>query len=373
MIRVAVLGASGFIGSRLCEMMHLGAMAEMRPVVRTPSGMALLSRLRIEGRVADALDERALTSAFEGCDVVVHAVAGSPDLITGSLAPVYNAAQQAGARRLVYLSTASVHGQSPAPGTTEESPIAGQQPIPYNNAKVRAEQMLRRLRQRGTVELIMLRPGIVFGPRSYWVGSFAEALLSGQAYQMAHGRGICNSLYVDNLVHAIFLALSAPGVDGEAFLIGDQETVTWADLYRPIAEFLGFNFHKLPHAHAVTATRGKQRQHSPARSSAFRTLASRLPPHLRKAISTAIAPVSRPPPNSPWDPKPTSNIEATLEMSLLYQCQYKFPTDKAKRLLGYDPPVTFLEGCRRTVDWLKFAAYDSRRSNPTADGGIPVE
>jgi 2-alkyl-3-oxoalkanoate reductase len=359
MNRIAVLGANGFIGTRLCEKMHLEGIAEVRPVVRTASSLAPLSRFRLDGHVANALDERALVPAFGGCDAVIHAVAGSPEVILGALAPVYKAAEQAGVRRLVYLSSASVHGQNPAPGTTEETPLTERQPLPYNAAKVRAERVLRRLRERGRVELVILRPGIVFGPRSSWVAGFAEALLRGDAYVVDGGRGICNSLYVDNLVQGIQLSLVASGVDGQALFLGDQEEITWADLYQPIAQFLGIEFGGIPSVAPVTPAEWKRRQRGTIRSRAFQALAASVPPNLRKRLSAAIAPIrKRRQSRSPWEPKSIPGPEATLEMSLLYSCRYPLPTEKAKRLLGYTPAVTFQEACRRTLEWLEFAGYD---------------
>ena len=227
MIKIAVLGANGFIGTRVVEIFALSHMAEVIPVVRDYAGLARSSRFDLEGRVANAFDEQALVSAFQGCDVVVHAVAGDIKTILGTLAPVYHAAQKARVRRLVYLSSGSVHGQAPQPGTDESSALSTRQDLPYNNAKVRAEQTLTRLRNQGDVELIILRPGIVFGPRSSWVTHFADDLLAGKAALLNRGRGICNSIYVDNLVHAIYLAATQPQIDQEVFLLGDQECVTW--------------------------------------------------------------------------------------------------------------------------------------------------
>src|SRR5512142_1562316 len=103
-MRIAVVGAGGFIGSRVVEMLHLENAADVRPVVRTVAGLARSVRFALDDRVADARDRAALADAFAGCDVVVHAVAGGRDTILGTLAPVYEAASIAGVRRLVYLS-----------------------------------------------------------------------------------------------------------------------------------------------------------------------------------------------------------------------------------------------------------------------------
>lgn len=365
MLTVAILGASGFIGGRVVERFHLGNLAEVRPIVRRTFSAARLSRFQLNCRVADAFDREALASAFSGCDVVVHAIAGDPSVILGTLAPAYEAAAKAGVRRLVYLSTATVHGQAPSPGTDENSPLDDHQPIAYNNARVKAERALLALREKGDVELVMLRPGIVVGPRSFWVTSFADSLLKGEAYLVDRGRGICNSVYVDNLVDAIHLAATASGVDREAFLLGDGEQVTWADLYRPIATALGRELEQLPEATVPTIRRTLRRRLREARESApARAISSLVPKRLKRAAwaawekpeVTGTAP-------SPWElPEPPTPV-VTLEMGLLYRCQYKFPIEKAARLLGYKPLVSFEAACQRTVRWLEFAGYPVKESS----------
>lgn len=363
MLKVAILGANGFIGSRTVEMLHLNGWAEVRPIVRSIPSLARLSRFELDCRIADAFDQSTLTDAFKGCDVVIHTVAGDRNTILGSLAPTYLAAQDAGVTRLIYLSTASVHGQAPSPGTDENSPLSNQQPIEYNNTKVQAEQQLLQLRERGSVELVMLRPGIVFGPRSYWTASFASDLLAGKAYLVNEGKGICNSIYIDNLLYAIYLAMKAQGADRQAFLVSDKEQITWADFYRPIAAALGFELSQIP---AVTSTEIssslKERIEIVLASKPSLAFLSLFPNKWRLAARAALEALFQPPPPSPWTfrtpekeslPPPV----ATLEMALLQQCQYKLPDTKARKILGYEPIISFEEACRRSIGWLAFAGY----------------
>lgn len=363
MLKIAILGANGFIGSRIAEMFHLLNWAEVRPVVRNIANLARLSKFDLEGRVADGFDQPSLTLALQGCDVVVHAIAGDRRTILGTLAPTYQAAQEAGIKRMIYLSTASVHGQSPPPGTDENSPLSDRQLITYNNYKVKAERRLLQLRRQGGVEVIFLRPGIVFGPRSFWVSSFADKVLTGQAYLVNQGQGICNSIYVDNLVWAIYLAMTAKDVDQQAFLLGDYERITWLEFYRPIAAVLGFDITQVP---SVTYTppsfswsnRIKKMLDSKP-SSAFLSLFPNKWRHAVRAARSALftAPVCY---HSAWEiPKdsPPPAPQATLEMALLHQCQYKLSYQKAHQILGYEPIVSFPEACKRTVGWLAFAGF----------------
>jgi nucleoside-diphosphate-sugar epimerase len=364
--RVALLGAGGFIGSRIVEMFHLGGLGDVRPVVRSVGALARLSRFDLESRVADALDQRSLRAAFEDCECVIHAISGDPATIRNSVAPVYRAAQQAGVRRIVYLSSASVHGQAPPHGTDEGSPVTPRQPIAYNNAKAWAERRLLKLREKGSVEIVILRPGIVTGPRSIWQMRFARDLLAGTACWLEDGRGICNSLYVDNLVHAIHLALARSGIDGMAFLLGDEETVTWADLYRPVAQALGFESLDLPNVDYRPPRRNlRELVKALEANRSARAIASLVPKRIRRGLFAAMQPVVQPS-DSTWAVPKAHHAPlpvATLEMSLLYRCRWKLPDTRARQRLGYTPVVSFAEGCRRTIGWLEFAGFPVIQEN----------
>jgi nucleoside-diphosphate-sugar epimerase len=371
-LKLAIIGANGFIGSRAVELFHLGGLAEVRPIVRSVNSLARLSRFDLDCRIADACDQPALRAALEGCDAVMHAVAGDPATILGSLTPVYLAAQQAGVKRFIYLSSGSVHGQAPPPGTDESTPLNDRQPVVYNNAKVRAERQLLTLRKTGEVELVILRPGIVVGPRSYWISNFAASLLSGTAYLVNQGKGICNSIYVDNLIQAIYLAATVPQADGHAFLLGDEDTLSWTDLYTPIADALGFDLGQVPNVEYVKPRRSwNDLIQTVRKSGSARSLRTIVPKGLRRALHAALIQETTPPP--PWADRAQSARhsipQASLEMALLYRCAYKLPHTKAQQILGYEPIVPFVEACRRTIGWLEFSGYAVR---PFSCAGQPV-
>lgn len=357
-MKIAVLGANGFIGGRLVEQCTLEGWAEARPVVRSFSSLARLSRFNLDCRIADARDQSALEKAFSGCDTVVHSVVGDPDVILATLAPAYQAAQQVGVRRIVYMSSASVHGQAPEPGTNETSPLSTNQALSYNNAKVQAEQQLLALRKQGKVELVMLRPGIVFGPRSRWVSDLADELLTRKAYLLNEGRGICNSIYVDNLLFAIRLALTNAEADGHAFLVGDRETVTWLDFYRPFAEALGVDLDSIVRLPTPVFERGlRDRLEGVRVSRSFQSAMPLFPNKLKQAVKGALSGWSQGSLPSLWRLRGITQPQVTQEIALLQSCNYKLPLTKAEKLLGYEPPCTFSEGCCRSIGWLQFAGY----------------
>jgi nucleoside-diphosphate-sugar epimerase len=170
---------------------------------------------------------------------------------------------------------------------------------------------------------------------------------------------------VDNLVHAIFLSLIAKGVDGEAFLICDRERVTWADLYHPVAEALGYDFPQIPEgAPPETAADWRNRLERVRCSKPVQTFLSIFPQKLRYAAYAAFASFwESPRVPSPWVSPAKPVPAASLEMALLYRCQYQLPWAKAEKMLGYQPIISFAEACRRTVAWLAFAGYPVKDSN----------
>lgn len=366
MIKLGIIGANGFIGTRAVEAFHLGKFCRVIPVVRQFQSLARLSRFSLDWRIADATDEASLAAALTECDAVLCATVGNTDHIVGSAAAIYHAACRSGVKRLIYLSSAAVHGQCPALGSDETSPLSTSQPLEYNNAKVRAEARLQRLREKGDCEIVILRPGIVYGPRSRWTAGIADQILTGTACLVEDGKGICNSIYVDNLLEAIKLALTASNVDRQCFLVGDRETVTWQDLYAPIAQAMGRQSSDIPRWHGpidrqLTAfdVGAKARAAAPVQA-----ILPLFPDRLKRSAKAALQTFFSEPEYSPWmPPQKQVFVKPDLETFTLQQCRYKLPFDKAERILGYNPKIAFEEGCRRSIAWLKFAGYPVVTSN----------
>jgi len=359
----AVIGAAGFVGNRLVETIHLEG-GTVVPVVRTPARLALPARFAVDWRLGDALDVRSLAEALRGCDTAVHAALGDTRQIELMPAVFAAAAARAGVKRVVYLSTASVHGQAPEPGTDESTPLHTRHRLGYNNAKVRAEQAFFRACRRHRLDGFALRPGIVHGPRSRWIADTARDLREGRAWLVSPDGGVCNAIHVDNLVAAVRAALHAPAHQAGPYLVGDEETVTWRDFISTIAADLGIDPASVtvfPRAPVVPEDR-RARLAKWIFRPGLRPLFPLVPARVKRTGKLVLSAMQSAPPPPVWRMRDPAGPRVTEELSLLQQCRWKLPHTRATRLLGYHPPLTFADGMARSLAWLAFA---EGRATPT--------
>lgn len=361
-MKIAIVGASGFVGLRLVERLHLEGKAEVVPIAHAFRSLAVLSRFALPWKVADATDPAALAAAFKGCDAVVHAALGDASQIVQMAQALYPAAEQAGVKRIVALSSAAVHSLTPLPGTDENTPILTKQKSEYNRAKAAAETFLTRARRKGRVELVQLRPSIIHGPRSRLVADIAGQLLDGSAFLVGDGSAVCNAISVDNLIDAIWLALNTPEADREVFLLNDAENLTWRDFYAAIARGLGRDLSGVrsivPPAFSESASARLARLAATKSALAVMPLIPRRVKRLAKAAAAAW-PESFPP--NGWCLPPGPEPVVTEEMCLLQSCRWRYPTAKAEKLLGYHPAFSFEETMTRTAAWLRFTGINRNR------------
>jgi UDP-glucose 4-epimerase len=226
--RVLVTGGAGFIGSHLtAALVAQGAQVRVLDDLSTGSRQNLdgLPVTLIEGDVADAAVVR---TAVDGCDLVLHqaALVSVPRSITepalhhqsnviGSF-NVFEAARQAGVRRLVYASSSAVYGDQPGLPKREDDPVA---PIsPYGVGKRMNELLAVSYAAVYGLELVGLRYMNVFGPRqdpsspySGVLSLFCRAAIAGQRCTIyGDGRQTRDFIYVDDVVRANLLAAALP-------------------------------------------------------------------------------------------------------------------------------------------------------------------
>jgi UDP-glucose 4-epimerase len=257
-VRILVTGGAGFIGSHLA-----GRLLQEGHEVRILDSFATGRRSNlehlegvevIEGDIRSY--ERALT-AVRGCDYVLHqaALPSVPRSIqdpltsaavntTGTL-NVLLAARDAGVRRVVYASSSSVYGASTVLPKHEKlmpEPIS-----PYAVSKLAAESYCRAFSAVYDVECVALRYFNVFGPRqdpqsqyAAVIPRFITAALEGRAPTVfGDGEQSRDFTFIENVVSANLLALTAPDAVGEVFNIACGERYTLNTLLSVIGEAVG--------------------------------------------------------------------------------------------------------------------------------------
>jgi nucleoside-diphosphate-sugar epimerase len=313
--RVAVTGAGGFIGSAVCRRL----VAEGAEAIGIEIDSDLDQRIRDAGaepRLADIADPSAIAEALRDAELVVHTAAYVREWgemeefievnVRGTV-NVLDAADAAGAERVVHLSSVVVYGYED-PAEQDESAHRRSVGIPYIDTKSASDRIAIR---RGAV---VVRPGDVYGPGSVpWVMRPAELLRSGQMSLPGKGDGTMLPAYIDDLVAGILAALRR-GVAGHAYTIWDGEPVSFHDYMSRLSEVAG----------------GK-----PPR---------RLPKPLLSAVAGSAELVAR------LRGKPPAFGRHGIT---LVDRRGTASNARARAELGWEPQVGLDEGLRRSGEWLR--------------------
>lgn len=276
-VKYAVLGAGGFVGGALVERLYRAG-AQVTPLIRRiGTGGALLARFALPQRIANVLDKDSLKTAFAGSDIVFHCVTGDRAAIVQGLENSLAAAQAADVRRFVYLSSAVVHGFRPKTAVDESSPFDPPRWSEYAKNKTSTEKIIGQWR--GGPETVVLRPSIIYGPRSRdWSEAPARQIASGTAYLVDQGRGYMNEIHISHLLDAMMLAAHHPAAANQVYVLQDGFGRTWQGYYRSLCELLGVDFNTL------AAFSWQDVERSSSKLSLYRQWATDAPRVLRSAV-----------------------------------------------------------------------------------------
>ena len=243
---VAVTGAGGFIGEAICRELGergadvLGLEIDESRGDRVMATGAAFAPCDVAADPGDARSAERALAAVEP-DYVVHTAAhvrewGDMDdfvrVNVGGTRNVLDAADRAGAGRVVHVSSVVVYGYDD-PGEQDDDVFHRTYGIPYIDTKSASDALALR---RGA---IVIRPGDVYGPGSVpWVVRPLELAKAGQLSVPGTGDGIMLPLYIDDLVHAIALGL-LEGKPGRAYTAWDGRPVTFEDYFNRLADLAG--------------------------------------------------------------------------------------------------------------------------------------
>ncbi len=247
---VLVTGASGFLGGALCKV--LSGKKSIRAAVRKVSSTKRIAGTEeVIGELSDRFD---WSGALSGAASVVHCAARVHVMRETSEDPLkefrainvdgtMNLARhavEAGVRRFIFISSIGVNG-----GETSGRPFSAfdfpAPHTPYAISKYEAEMALLALAEETGLEVVIIRPPLIYGPEA--PGNFAslmKALVSGIPLPLASiVENRRSYAFVDNVIDLVATCLDHPAAANQTFLVSDDEDLSTAALLRRMAAALG--------------------------------------------------------------------------------------------------------------------------------------
>jgi nucleoside-diphosphate-sugar epimerase len=234
---VLITGAGGFVGGTIVEALHFGEQYEVHAGLVRWLSAPRVARLPVTLVQCDVMKPATLNSTFADVDYVIHCAVGDDEVIVEGTKNVLRAAATAGVKRVVYLSSVAIYGE--ATGSIDEDTAPGAL-TPYGAAKRAAEAICR---DAAGVEVVVLRPSIIYGPFSAnWTMMYATRLKTGRWKQLGGlGTGKCNLVHVHDVARYAIAALRCDGIVGETFNVNGPEIVSWNEYIERFNYHLGLS------------------------------------------------------------------------------------------------------------------------------------
>jgi nucleoside-diphosphate-sugar epimerase len=336
-----VTGAPGWIGTRLVRTLGEGlndipsqsgqlSQRSTRCLVlngQDTTSLAQISGVEITpGNLLDPESLRRFCAGAEGgvlfhCAGLVHPRIFVRDFFSVNVLGTRNllqAAEEAGVRRVVVLSSNSPLGNNPHNNHLFDENSPYNPYMSYGRSKMQMELVVKEFCERGRMETVLLRPTWFYGPdQPQRQTTFFSMIKNGVAPILGDGENRRSMVYVDNLCQAMLLAERTPAAAGNTYWIADRRPYSMNEIVDTVERLMEGEFN-IPVAH--------------------RRL--RLPffaGQIAQAADTLIQGVGL------YQQK----VHVFSEMNKTIACS----VNKAEKELGYDPCIEVEEGMRRSLAW----------------------
>lgn len=250
-MKIFVTGATGFVGKALVNELVVEDYDVVAAVRNQSTELPIGVEQKLIGDLSLLNDQNTITDTLRTVDVVIHTAARvhimderAVDPLTAFRKINVNAtvslakqAASAGVKRFIYLSSIKVNGES----TNNKQPFGERdEPAPedaYGQSKLEAETALFELARTTSMEVVVIRPPLIYGPGVK--ANFASMIkLVNKGIPLPLG-AITNQrsiLGIDNLVNFILLSMTHPAAANDVFLVADGIDVSTTDLLKKIAK-----------------------------------------------------------------------------------------------------------------------------------------
>jgi nucleoside-diphosphate-sugar epimerase len=312
--KVLITGANGFIGNTLMRYYKQQGTAVVG-VDLCGNGDDIIQ--------GDISDPETISHLLKECDVIVHTAAlvsnamKDSDMWRVNVLATRNliaAAKQHKVRRFVQISSIVAYGNTAEGELDEDHPVHADGGS-YVLTKLASEHAVLAAQASGGIEVVILRPGDVYGPGSRpWIIAPLEAIAKNQFMLPAKGEGFFRPVYVDDLIRGIDLAVRHPDAAGEIFNLSCEGYITTKEYFAPHYQWLGKKGPMLVSTKVAL------------RVSAIASKVADLMGNLNEASPATVAQLA----TKSW-----------------------FSIKKAERILGWKPEISFEEGIKRSHQWAK--------------------
>lgn len=320
-MKIAVVGATGFIGRHLCYA-YAQRGDSVNAIARKVYAAGYLTGHGVKVISGDITDEDALCRLCDRADVVfnVSGVLGKwdttwdeMDLVNNrSVGSLVRCAAKAGAGRVVQVSTAGVSGPlQDDVCASEDCPL--EPATDYQKTKFAGESSAVDAHKETGIPLTIVRPAFVYGPGDMHKLSLFRAIHRGRMVLVNGGRSRLHPAYVEDVVRGMIIAAErAPG-HGEAYILAGESPATTKQIIQAIAEVLSVPSPKISMSAGTLLVLGRWAER-------IGRLAGKEPP-------------------------------LTCSKVKLFSENYAYTIEKARTELGYQPNVSLPEGMKTTSEW----------------------
>jgi len=325
MSQFLLTGVNGFIGSYVAKRL-LAKGHNVRGIVRQTSDLKLIQDLDIELCKGDITDRQSLSEHFNGIEIVIHFAGLASDWGADNLFYAINVkgtqnvaltAEENGVKRFVYISSAALHGFQNLRFMDEETTLP-ESKFPYCRTKKEAEQWLFKFSQSSKMELVVLRPGNVFGPADHtFIEKYLEAMQANKIVYIDGGKHWTCPTFIGNLSEGIIQACFEPKALDQVIILTDGLEIDWKTFTEKFAEGLD-----------------------------LRTVKISVPYHAAYFLAYLMEVIYK--------------ILGLKKAPLLTRYRisnggrdYHFSIEKARAVLHFEPKISFSEAVEQTVAWYK--------------------